>query len=554
MPLEPIRRLKNYKPSRFKAPGSVYKEGFADSAVMFVNQLRHTQGRWYGLPFELIDWQEQIIRDLFGIVRKSDECRQFQHAYIEIPKKNGKSELAAAVALLLTCCDFERRGQIFGCAVDRQQASIVFDVALHMVEQWPGLKQLMKLNINEKRMTFKPLDSYYEVVSGEIGNKDGLNAHGIIFDELHAQKKRNFFEVMTSGSGFAREQPLTFIITTAGTSRESIGWEQHRMAQQVEDGIVVDPAFYPFIRSAPDDADWQSEEVWRAVNPSLGITIDPEKFLREFLEAKMNPVKENKFRQLYLNQWVSQSIRWMPMHLWDACAFEIIPSFLEKRECYGGLDLSRTQDMTAFVLVFPPEDDEGKYIILPHYWLPRDNLEQLQNKSHVSFDKWVAEGLLTLTDGIVIDYKFIKQEIAKLAQKYNIVEIAYDYYGAKMLVQDLKDAGLEVTGFGQGYTSMSPPSIALYRLVCEKRICHGAHPILRWNFDNVVVKIDEAGNIKPDRTKVTEKIDGAVATIMALSRAMDGVEQPEGGFVTYDGTNWYRNGELWVQNPDGTWS
>jgi phage terminase large subunit-like protein len=554
MPLEPVRRLKNYRPSRFKAPGSIYKESFADSAVMFVNQLKHTQGRWWNQPFELIGWQEQILRDLFGIVHKSDECRQFRRAYIELPKKNGKSELAAAVALLLTCCDFEQRGQVYGCAVDRQQASIVFDVAMHMVELWPGLKSLMKLNIGQKRMTFKPLDSYYEVVSADFGNKDGLNAHGIIFDELHAQKNRAFFDVMTGGSGFAREQPLTFIITTAGTNRESICWEQHRYADQVAKGIIDDPTFYPLIYGAEEDADWQSEQLWREVNPSLGITIDPEQFLREFLEAKLNPVKENKFRQSCLNQWVKQSIRWMPMHLWDACAFEIIPSFLKGRSCYAGLDLSRTQDMTAFVLVFPPEDDEGKYIIVPHYWLPKDNLEQLQHKSHVSFDKWVAEGLLTLTEGIVIDYKYIKHKIAKLAKLYDIREIAYDAYGAKPLVQDLEDAGLAVTGFGQGYKSMSPPSIALFRLVAQKKIAHGGHPILRWNFDNVIVKIDEASNIKPDREKVTEKIDGAVAAIMALGRAIDDVDEPQGGLVTFDGTNWYRNGELWLPNPDGTWS
>ena len=223
--LDNSRRLKNYKPSQFKAPGSVYKQRFADSAVYFVNQLKHGTGKWRGMPFELIDWQERIIRDLFGIVNKKDECRQFRRAYIEVPKKNGKSELGAAIALLLLCTDAEHGGEIYGCATDRSQASRIFDAAMHMVDQFPMLKKYIKLSISQKRMTFLPLNSFYQVCSGEAYTKDGLNAHGIIFDELHAQPNRDLFDVMTAGSGLAREQPLLFMITTAGYDRNSICWE-----------------------------------------------------------------------------------------------------------------------------------------------------------------------------------------------------------------------------------------------------------------------------------------------------------------------------------------
>jgi phage terminase large subunit-like protein len=532
--LDDAHRLKNYKPSKFKAPGSIYKERFADQAVFFCNILKHTKGKWHGLPFELIDWQERIIRDLFGIVRKDNECRQFRRAYVEMPKKNGKSELAAAIALLLTCTDLEQGGEIYGCATDRQQASIVFDVALQMVEQFPALKKYITFNSHLKRMTFKPLNSFYQVLSAEAYSKDGLNAHGVIFDELHAQPDRRFFDVITSGSGLAREQPLTFIITTAGFDRLSICWEQHQKAEAVLQGTIVDPTFYPVIYAADDDDDWQSEEVWLRVNPSFGITIDPVGFRTEFEDAKLNPANENKFRRLNLNQWVKQSTRWMPMEVWDKCKFDVDLGRLKGRECYGGLDLSHTEDMTAFVLVFPPEDDDDKYIILPFFWIPEESMHKRVLKDHVPYDQWVARGLLKTTDGTVINYNYIQEEIERLREIYKIKEIAFDRWGAHLLRQNLEDAHFEMIRFGQGYASMSPASKELMRLVLEEQIAHGGHPILRWNFDNIVVKSDEAGNIKPDKKNATEKIDGAIALIMALDRAILSSTKRGGSIAIYD--------------------
>jgi phage terminase large subunit-like protein len=289
-------RLKNYRPTRFKAKNSIYKERFADLAVYFINSLRHTKGRWYGEPFYLIDWQERIVRDLFGIVRASDECRQFRTAYVEIPKKQGKSELAAAVALLLTCADLERGGEIYGCATDRQQASIVFDVAVDMVDQHMDLKRLMRLNTAQKRLTFRPLDSFYQVLSAEAYTKHGLNAHGVIFDELHAQTTRRLFDVMTKGSGDAREQPLHFIITTAGVDRNSICWEMHQKAEDILEGRKFDRTFYPVIYSAPDDADWTDVEVWKKANPSLGISVTMVTMRLAYEDAKSNPINENILR------------------------------------------------------------------------------------------------------------------------------------------------------------------------------------------------------------------------------------------------------------------
>jgi len=534
--MDDSRRLKAYKPSRFKAPGSIYKERFADSAVLFVNQLKHGTGKWRGMPFELIDWQERIIRDIFGIVRKEDECRQFRRVYVEVPKKNGKSELGAAIALLLLCTDSEYGGEVYGCATDRNQASRIFDAAVHMVDQFPTLKRYIKMGVSQKRMTFIPLNSFYQVCSAEAYTKDGLNAHGIIFDELHAQPNRDLFDVMTAGSGLAREQPLLFMITTAGYDRNSICFEQHQKAEDILRGKVYDPTFYPVIYGAADEDDWTDPDVWKKVNPSYGITIDPRGFEMEFEDAKVNITQENRFRRLNLNQWVKQESRWMPMELWNSCGFHIDIPVLAGRECYAGLDLSSTRDMTAFVLCFPPLDEDDKYILLPFFWLPEAAVEKRVAKN-VPYDRWISEGFLETTEGAVINYKFIEKKIEELAETYQIKEIAFDRWGAHLLRQNLEDKGFNMISFGQGFQSMSPPSKELMRLVLEQRIAHGGNPILKWNMDNIVVKEDEAGNIKPDKKKATERIDGAVAAVMALDRATRQLKEAEPGIAIYDFVN-----------------
>ena len=525
-----LRKLKRYKPTIYKADGSVYNKEAADNAVTFINCLNHTKGEWYGSSFELIDWQEQIVRDLFG-VQKPNGYRQFNSAYIEIPKKQGKSELAAAIALLLTCGDFEHGGEVYGCASDRQQASIVFDVAVEMVEHCPALKSRIKPMLSQKRLIYKPLGSFYQVLSAEAYTQHGLNVHGVVFDELHAQPNRQLYDVMTTGSGDARRQPLYFLITTAGTDRHSICWEVHQKAEDILQGRKVDPTFYPVIYGAPDDADWMSEKVWKQVNPSLGITVDIEKLRIACENAKTNPAEENLFRQLRLNQWVKQSVRWMPMAKWDACGFPIDAESLRGRVCYGGLDLSSTTDITAFVLVFPPLDADDKYQILPFFWIPEDNIGIRVKRDHVPYDIWEKQGFLYTTEGNVVHYGYIEEFIDELGAKYNIREIAFDRWGAVQMVQNLEGLGFTVVPFGQGFKDMSPPTKEFMRLTLEEKLAHGGHPVLRWMVDNIFVRTDPAGNIKPDKEKSTEKIDGAVATIMALDRAIR--NQNNGGESVY---------------------
>lgn len=514
-----MRKLKKYKPTKFMAKTSHYNKDAADYAVMFIESLCHTKGTWAGKPFELIDWQERIIRDLFGVL-KPNGYRQFNTAYIEIPKKQGKSELAAAVALLLLCGDGEERAEVYGCAADRNQAKIVFDVAVDMVRFCPALSKRVKILESQKKITYLPTNSSYQVLSADVANKHGFNTHGVIFDELHTQPNRKLFDVMLQGSGDARMQPLYFLITTAGNDTNSICYEVHQKAIDIAEGRKVDPTFYSVIYGAAEDEDWTDPKVWRKANPSLGITVGIDKVKAACESAKQNPGEENAFRQLRLNQWVKQSVRWMPMDKWDACAFPVSEDDLEGRICYGGLDLSSTTDITAFVLVFPPLDEEDKYYVLPYFWIPEETLDLRVRRDHVPYDLWERQGTLMTTEGNVVHYGYIEKFIEQLGERFNIREIAFDRWGAVQMVQNLEGMGFTVVPFGQGFKDMSPPTKELMKLTLEERIAHGGHPVLRWMMDNIFIRTDPAGNIKADKEKSTEKIDGAVAAIMALDRAI----------------------------------
>ena len=514
-----MRKLKKYVPTRFKAEDSIYDKNEADCVVAFIEQLSHTKGEFHDKPFILIDWQEQIIRDIFGTI-KPNGYRQFTTAYIEVPKKCGKSELAAAVALYLLCADMEQRAEVYGCAADRDQASLVFDVACDMVKLCDSLNATCEISKSKKTINYLPTNSTYKALSAEVGSKSGLNVSGLVFDELWVQKDRKFFDMMTKGTSDARRNPLHFIITTAGNDTNSICYELHQKAVDIIEGRKVDPTFYPVIFGADPEDDWTDPKVWRKANPSLDITIGIDKVQAACESAKQTPSEENAFRQLRLNQWVKQSVRWMPMDKWDKCNFPVDEDALRGRICYGGLDLSSTTDLTSFCLVFPPLDEEDKYVILPYFWVPEETLDLRVRRDHVPYDIWEKQGFLKTTEGNVVHYGYIEKFIEQLGEKFNIREIAFDRWGAAQMSQNLEGMGFTVVPMGQGYATMSSPTKELMKLTLEKRLAHGGHPVLRWNMDNIFIKTDPAGNIKADKAKSTEKIDGAIACIMALDRAI----------------------------------
>lgn len=516
-----------------------FDERRAQRVVRFIEALRHTKGEFHGQPFHLLPWQEKIIRDVFGTVRDDDPTmRQYTTAYIEIPKKNGKSELGAAIALNMLINDDEWKAEVYSCASDRQQAAIVFDVAVDMVRQSPALMKRVKIIPSTRRMIYQPTGSIYQVLSSEVATKHGLNVSACIFDELHTQPTRALYDVMTQGSGDARKQPLWFLLTTAGTDRNSICWEVHQKALDILEGRKIDPRFYPVLFGLPDDADWTSEENWYRANPSLDHTITIDKVRDAFHKAQETPADENQFRQLRLNQWVKQSVRWMPMDKWDECGGVVDPYALEGRACYAGLDLSSTSDLTALVLVFPPTSEDEPYIALPFFWLPEETLSLRVRRDHVPYDQWAKRGFIQTTEGNVVHYGFIERFICELGERYDIREIAHDRWNATMMVQTLEDDGFTMVPFGQGFKDMSPPTKELMRIVLEHKLCHGGHPVLRWNMDNAYVRTDPAGNLKLDKEKSTEKVDGAVALVMALDRAQrnlnGGSVYDERGLLTLD--------------------
>lgn len=493
------------------------------ATLFFERLLRHTKGEWAGQPFVLQAWQREIVRDVFGW-KRPDGTRRYRRVYIEIPRKNGKSTFAAGLALYLLFMDGEAGAEVFSAAADRDQAAIVFDQAKLMVEGAPALKR--RAEVFKRVIALPGGAGVYRVLSADAPTKHGLNAHGIVFDELHAQPNRDLWDVLTTSMG-SRRQPLLIAITTAGYDRESICWEQHEYARRVREGIVDDPETYAFIAAAEEEDDWTSEATWRKANPGYDVTVRGEYLAGECARAQQTPAYQNTFRRLHLNQWTQQAERWLDMAAWDACAWEVDAKGLEGRVCYGGLDLASTSDVAAMVLVFPDDggqttDDGGqtRYQVLPFFWIPRENMIERARRDRVPYDAWVRDGWMRATEGNVIDLRVICQDILALGKKYNIREMAFDRWGAVQVSQTLTDAGLEMVQFGQGFASMATPTRELLRLVLGGQVAHGGNPVLRWMADNLMVTQDPAGNVKPDKKKSREKIDGVVAMIMGLDRAL----------------------------------
>lgn len=499
----------------------MFDKTLAERAIAwFPKYLRHTKGKWKGVPFELLPWQREVIGKLFGTVKK-DGTRQYRTVYVEIPKKQGKSELVAGVALMLLFADHEPGAEIYSAAGDRDQASIVFNVAADMVRQNPALGKRCKILETTKRIVHNN-GNIYRVLSSDVHTKHGFNAHGVLFDELHAQPNRELWDVLTQGSGAARTQPVVFAITTAGYDRHSICWELHEYARKVRDGVVKDPAFLPVLYYAEETEDWTSPEVWAKANPSLGITTTVEEMQQSCDQARENPAQENNFRRLRLNQWTKQESRYIPMEAWRRCAGPVDEAELERLPCWGGLDLASSIDIAAFELVFPVG---GEIRVLSRFWVPEENLEKRAKRDRVPYDVWVKQGYITATPGNVIDYAFIEAEIVALSKRFEIREIAFDRWGATQMSQNLTAAGFVMVQFGQGYQSMSAPTKELLKLILAGKFRHGDNPVLGWMADNVVVTTDPAENVKPDKAKSTERIDGIVAAIMALDRASRSVQQ-----------------------------
>jgi phage terminase large subunit-like protein len=495
----------------------------------FEEHLSHTKGNYSRKKFVLPAWQKKIISDVFGTVRR-DGKRQYTTVYIEVPKKNGKTEIAAGVAAYMLFLDEEAGAEIYSAASTRDQASICFRVAAQMVRQNPRLMEMVDIHRSTKTISLRDdPECFYKAISADADIQDGINPHCAIFDELHRQKNRDLWDVLKFGMD-TRSQPLLWAITTAGVVGESpICEEMHDYALQVLKGTFVDPSFYAVVYGLDRAEDWTAEGEpakgnkkatgWYAANPALGDFLPVARVREACEEAKKVPSKQSSFRRFRLNQWVNQQSVWIPSHKWAECNETFNVNDLAGKTCYAGLDLSTNLDVTAFIKVFPID---GKIFVTCDFWLPSEDLHERSVRDFVPYEVWATQGLLHLTPGNVIDYAFIEEMIIKQGDLYDIKEIGYDRWNASAIVTRLQDAGFKMIPIAQGYASMSTPTKELEKRIMEGSIQHGGNPVLAWMNDCCSVRFDNKDNIlpmKPDRKKSSKRIDGIVALIMALDRA-----------------------------------
>lgn len=487
-----------------------YSTDAGDSAVRFIEKyLTHIKGELGGTPLVLAQWQREFIEKIFGTL-DAEGNRVIRQTLLAIPRKNGKSTLAAAIALKLLLADGEPGCEVYSCAADTSQAKIVFDVARGMVENSPVLSSRCKVYRNS--IAVPSTHSSYKAISSESYTKHGLNAHGIIFDELHCQPDAELWRTMTSSTG-ARRQPLTVAITTAGSRRESICYQIWKYAEQVRDGVIKDPTFLPVIYGASEGDDWTSPAVWAKANPNLGQSVKLDDLSTQCAQAMSIITEESAFRMLRLNQWVGSTSAWLRQKDWEKCGGELRAD-LQGRDCWCGLDLSSTFDTTAFVAVFPSED--GSFDVLPIIWIPEDGIAERVKRDRVPFDTWARTGVVRTTSGCVTDYETVKRDILQFAQQANIKALAVDRWNSTMLSTALVGENVNVVQFGQGYGSLSDPSKRLQGLVASHKIRHAGHECLAWQASCAAVQQDSAANIKPCKAKSTGRIDSIVSLVMAL--------------------------------------
>ena len=484
----------------------------------FERFLKHSKGEWAGQPFVLSGWQAFIIWVVYGW-KNEDGYRRFRFSYKEIGRKNGKSTLEAGIGCYLTFADDEAGAEVYTAATKRDQARIVHSEAVRMVKQSPGLRKWTKVFKNN--ISVERTNSKYEPLGADDDTMDGLNPHGAIIDELHAHKSRGVWDVLVTAVG-SRKQPLIDVITTAGFDRTSICWEQHEYSEKVLKGVIQDDTWFAFIASIDEGDDWQDEGIWGKANPNLEISVSKEYLAQQAHKAKESPQFLNTFLRLHLNVWTQQFTRWINLDVWNEQAGSVIESELYRRRCYGGLDLSAVSDLTAWVMVFPHNEDPESVDILARFWCPEARLYDRQNKYRDHYQTWAREGFLNITPGDAIDYGFVKEQIIQDNKQFNLVDMNIDrLFQGYQLAMELADfiGEKKVVTMGMGFLSMAAPMKDFESRLLKRKLHHGGNPIMKWMADNVAVSKDAAGNLKPDKANSQGKIDGIVALVMALDRA-----------------------------------
>ncbi len=507
-----------------KKRGLHFDEQAAKMAISFFSLLKHSKGEWAGQTIRLAPWQQFILWVIFGWKRE-DGIRRFRTAYTECSRKNGKTTLAAGVGLYLMVADGEPGAEVYTAATKRDQARIAHSEATRMVKASPQLRR--EITIFKDNLHIEGTASKYEPLGSDSNTMDGLNVHGAIVDEVHAHKNRDVWDILETATG-ARRQPLMFAITTAGFDQQSLCYQLHEYAEKILEQVIDDDTFFGIVftldlgaKGKEDEGDqWSDESTWIKANPNLGVSKKLDDMRRKAGRAKEMPAALNAFLRLELDVWTQGETKWVPLEHWKQCGDAVDQVGLKGRICYGGLDLSSNIDISAFVLVFPPQGEEDSYQVLCRFFIPEDAMHERTHRDRVPYEAWVRQAYITSTPGNAIDYDFILAQIDEDAQSYDLKEIAFDRWGSTKIVQEIEERELTCVQFGQGFVSMSPPMKEMEKLILSHKLAHGNNPVLTWMADNLVARVDPAGNIKPDKEKSREKIDGMTALIMAIDRAI----------------------------------
>lgn len=495
----------------------------------FETVFQHSKGEWAGTAVHLEPWEQFIIGSVHGWMR-ADGTRRFREVYIEIPRKNGKSFLASGEAIVLTFFDGEAGAEGYAAATKRDQARIVWDEAKRMVKKSPFLSRRIRTLV--ANMHDPSTESKFEPLGADDDSMDGLNPQVVVIDELHAHKNRKVVDVLRTATG-ARRQPLIFKITTAGYDRRSVCWQEHEYACNVLEEIFTDDEMFGYIATIDEGDDWTQEAVWRKANPNFGVSIKPENMAAAVRRAVAIPGEQNAFLRLRLNVWTEQESRWLSLEDWNACGGAVDPYALVGRDCWLGLDLSNTIDLTAAAVVFAPDEEDVVDIVM-HFWIPEESMRNRSLRDRVPYDVWVKDGFISATPGNVVDYDQVERDILEIGAMYHPKEVAIDPFNATQVSAHLIAAGLNVVDVRQGYLTLNAPTKELGRRVVSKGLRHGGNPVLTWNASNVVVQQDPSGNIKPDKGKSIERIDGVSAVVNALGRMLlGGGETSTGGMSVY---------------------
>jgi phage terminase large subunit-like protein len=485
----------------------------AEKICNFISLMPHVKGRWASKTLTLEPWQEFIYSVIFGWYRE-DGTRRFRTVYIECPRKNAKSTMSAPVGLYMMAADGEEGSEVYSAATTRDQAKIVFSVAKQMARKMPLLTEHFAIDINAHNLSSIPTNSKFEPLSADANSLDGLNVQCAIIDELHAHKTRKVFDVIETATG-ARRQPLLWLITTAGSDRSGICFEQHTYLKKILSGVQEDDSYFGIIYSIDDDDDWTDEEVWKKANPNWDVSVIPDDMRRLANKAKVMSSAQNNFLTKRLNVWVNADTAWMNMQDWNACGDEDLDiDEFEGLPCWIGIDLASKIDIAAMVQLIKKDD---KYYLFGRYYLPEEAVERGDNDS---YSGWALDGRLILTEGVVLDYGRIEEDLQDLKSRFEIKEVPYDPFQATQLATRMAAEGFPMVEVSPTVKNFSEAMKEFEGLVYDRKIVHDGCPVLTWMVSNVVCHRDNKDNIYPRKEQPQNKIDGVIAALMCINRAI----------------------------------